>query len=45
MTDLIVAFPQQRNPNHRVVRFADTAQLRIVQRHEDTAARHELWCT
>ena len=49
MTDLIVNFPHQRHRNHRVVRFADTAQLCIVQRHEDNerhnVARHELWYT
>ena len=49
MTDLIVDFPQQSQRNRRVVRFADTAQLRIVQRHEDNqrhkVARHELWYT
>jgi hypothetical protein len=41
MTDLIVAFLQQRN--HPVVRFADAPQLYIVERHE--VARHELWYT
>jgi hypothetical protein len=52
MTDLIVDFPRQRN--HPVVRFADTAKLYIVERHEDyekkndhnnNVARHELWYT
>jgi hypothetical protein len=41
MTDLIVDFPHQRN--HPVVRFADTAQMYIVERHG--VARHELWYT
>ena len=49
MADLIVDFPHQRNP-HRAVRFADAAQLHIVERHEDydsenKVARHELWYT
>jgi len=41
MTDLIVDFPHQRN--HRAVHFADTIQVRIVKRHEDS--RHKLWYT
>jgi hypothetical protein len=47
MSNLILDFPQQRKPKQwqRVVRFADTAQLRIVKRHEDTTPRHELWYT
>jgi hypothetical protein len=45
MAHLIVDFPHQRKGKQRVVRFADTAQLRIVKRHEDTVARHELWYT
>jgi hypothetical protein len=47
--DLIVDFPHQRN-HHRAIRFADTAQIRMVERHEDydsenKVARHELWYT
>jgi hypothetical protein len=47
---LIVDFPHQRNQHHRAVRFADAAQLHIVERHEDydsenKVARHELWYT
>jgi hypothetical protein len=41
MTDLIVDFPHQRN--RRAVHFADTIQVRIVKRHEDS--RHKLWYT
>jgi hypothetical protein len=47
LTDMILDFPHQRN--HQVVRFADLAQLHIVERHEDNethnVARHELWYT
>jgi len=47
MSNLILDFPQQRKPKQwqRVVRFADTAQLRIVKRHGDTTPRHDLWYT
>jgi hypothetical protein len=47
MPNLIVDFPQQRKrkQRQRVVRFANTAQLRVVKRHEDTVVRHELWYT
>jgi hypothetical protein len=50
MAALIVDFPHQHN-HHRAVRFADdTAQVHIVERHEDydtenKVARHELWYT
>jgi hypothetical protein len=46
MTDLIVDFPHQRNL--QMVRFADVAQLHIVERHEDrkkNVSRHDLWYT
>jgi hypothetical protein len=48
MADLIVDFPHQRN--RRGVRFADTAQVNIVERHQDyhtenKVAHHELWYT
>ena len=50
MTDLIVAFPRQRQrqrqtqrKQHRKVQFAETAQLNIYERHN--IARHELWFT
>lgn len=49
MSDMIVDFPPQRN--HRAVRFADSAQLYIVERHVDheknnnKIARHDLWNT
>ncbi len=36
--ELIVDFPLKRN--HDVVRFAETSELYIVDRHED---KHELW--
>ena len=39
-SELIVDFPPKRN--HHVVRFAETAQLYIVDRHED---KNELWYT
>ena len=43
-TDLIVDFPPQRN--HQVVRFAETAQLYIVERrHEDNEDKNKLWYT
>jgi hypothetical protein len=43
-TDLIVDFPLQRN--HQVVRFAETAQLYIVERrHEDNEDKNKLWYT
>ena len=47
MAHLIVDFPQQRKrkQRQRVVRFANTVQLRVVKRHEDTVVRHELWYT
>ena len=41
--DLIVDFPLQRN--HQVVRFAERAQLHIVERHEDDEDKNELWYT
>ncbi len=41
-SELIVDFPLKRNHNHDVVRFAETAQLYIVDRHED---KNELWYT
>mmetsp|Transcript_24516 Transcript_24516/g.37132 ORF Transcript_24516/g.37132 Transcript_24516/m.37132 type:complete len:151 (+) Transcript_24516:69-521(+) len=46
-TDLIVDFPLQRQRNHhQVVRFAETAQLYIVERrHEDNEDRNKLWYT
>ena len=51
MADLIVDFPP-RQRKLRAVRFADTAQMYIVERHEDygeknnsNVARHELWYT
>jgi hypothetical protein len=43
MANLIVDFPHQRK--RKRVRFANTAQLRFVARHEDTVPRHELWYT
>jgi len=42
-TDLIVDFPLQRN--HQVVRFAERAQLYIVERHEDNEDNNKLWYT
>jgi hypothetical protein len=47
VSNLIVDFPHQRKrkQRQRVVRFANTVQLRIVKRHEDTVVRHELWYT
>ena len=45
-TDLIVDFPLQRQRNHQVVRFAETAQLYIVERrHEDNEDKNKLWYT
>lgn len=41
-SELIVDFPLKRNPAH--VRFAETAQLYIVPRHEDKN-KNELWYT
>ena len=41
--DLIVDFPLQRN--HQVVRFAERAQLHIVERHEDDEDKNKLWYT
>ena len=49
MADLIVDFHRQHKL--RAVRFADTAQMYIFERHEDygeknsNVARHELWYT
>ena len=44
-TDLIVDFPLQRN-HHQVVRFAERAQLYIVERrHEDNEDNNKLWYT
>eukprot|EP00985_Skeletonema_marinoi_P026508 scaffold20591_cov168-Skeletonema_marinoi.AAC.2 len=44
-TDLIVDFPLQRQRNHQVVRFAERAQLYIVERHEDNTDKNKLWYT
>mmetsp|Transcript_9609 Transcript_9609/g.15918 ORF Transcript_9609/g.15918 Transcript_9609/m.15918 type:complete len:89 (-) Transcript_9609:131-397(-) len=43
-TELIVDFPS-RSRRKVVVRFADTAQLYIVDRHEDNDHKNELWYT
>ena len=39
--ELIVDFPSQRS--RQAVRFADTAQLYIVDRYEDNEHKNELW--
>ncbi len=41
-SELIVDFPLRGNHNHVHVRFAETAQLYIVHRHE---GKNELWYT
>jgi hypothetical protein len=43
MTDLIVVVDFPHQCNRRAVHFADTLQVRIVKRHEDS--RHKLWYT
>ena len=40
---LIVDFPTQRS--RQAVRFSETSQLRIVDRHEDNEHKNELWYT
>ena len=54
MADLMVNFPHQRsrltyNQQRRVVKFADTARIYMVERHEDSQqyniTRHDLWYT
>ena len=40
---LIVDFPAQRS--RQAVRFSETSQLRIVDRHEDNEHKNELWYT
>ena len=40
---LIVDFPAQRS--RQAVRFSETSQLRIVDRHEDNKHKNELWYT
>ena len=54
MADLMVNFPHQRSPlaynqQRRVVKFANTARIYMVERHEDSqkynVTRHELWYT
>ena len=54
MSDLMVNFPNQRsrlayNQHRRVVKFADTTRIYMVERHEDSqkynVTRHELWYT
>ena len=42
-SELIVDFPSRRS--HQVVRFSEPAQLCIVDRHEDTNHKNELWYT
>ncbi len=43
-SELIIDFPLRRDRNHAHVRFAETAQLHIVDRHEDED-KDELWYT
>lgn len=54
MSDLMLNFPNQRsrlayNQHRRVVKFADTTRIYMVERHEDSqkynVTRHELWYT
>ena len=42
---LIVDFPAQRSRSRQAVRFSETSQLRIVDRHEDNEHKNELWYT
>ena len=44
MSELIVDFPSSQR-HRQVVRFSESAQLCIVDRHEDDEHKNELWYT